>query len=293
MIPTTRTVVLAATHSAARHLAALPGSPYVPAVTPAEIGLNGAWVLGCRANSFHNAGPLSIRGGLSSTYLVAWNLHAQDMALKLANLDIPSPDPRAVERRIGLPFGKREFEAQPLATPRRPPLVGPPLPQTSHHPTSHVGAFFLSEASQRTLPRHNLTSHTVFTLVRDTAMSLGIDPALALGLAYEESRLNPEVRASPAGARGVMQLMPSVIQDYSVRDPDDPYQNVPVGLALLKAHLTRTGEYAASLASYRSGRRNVLERGLSPGDIEYVTRVMNWRADFQRILGQALIAEGP
>src|SRR6185503_19467696 len=66
-----------------------------------------------------------------------------------------------------------------------------------------------------------------------------VDPRLALAVAKTESGLNPGAK-SPAGAVGLMQLMPETAKRHGV-DPSDPVQNIRGGVAELKSLLDQHG----------------------------------------------------
>ncbi|MBN1498197.1 MAG: lytic transglycosylase domain-containing protein, partial [Spirochaetes bacterium] len=93
-----------------------------------------------------------------------------------------------------------------------------------------------------------------------------------------ESNYNPRA-VSPKGAKGLMQLMPSVIKDFGVSDPFDPNENISAGTGLLKDLLAEYGgDYASALAAYNAGRRAVSESGGMPGfseTREYVKKVID------------------
>ena len=90
------------------------------------------------------------------------------------------------------------------------------------------------------------------------------EPALILGLSRQESEFNPRA-ISPAGARGLMQLMPDTarITANKERMPyrrsallDDPGYNMTVGAAHLSHLLDRfDGSYVMTLAGYNAGAR--------------------------------------
>src|SRR5437879_8034865 len=92
-------------------------------------------------------------------------------------------------------------------------------------------------------------------LVADTAVSLGIDPALALAVADAESGFDPSALSS-AGAIGVMQLEPETAAGLGV-DPSDPAANIRGGLVYLKQQLNRFGDVGMALAAYNWGPERV------------------------------------
>ena len=94
---------------------------------------------------------------------------------------------------------------------------------------------------------------SISALVAAAASRYGIDPALALAVAQQESGLNPNATSS-AGAMGVMQLMPATVAQYDVANPYDPAQNVPAGVAYLASLLSRyNGDQVKALAAYNAG----------------------------------------
>jgi hypothetical protein len=93
--------------------------------------------------------------------------------------------------------------------------------------------------------------------VADTATNLGVDPNLALEVALAESGLDPNA-VSPAGAMGVMQLMPGTAAQMNVSDPFDPEQNITGGVTYLGQLLAMFGgDQQAALAAYNWGPGNV------------------------------------
>src|SRR5262245_22769450 len=117
-----------------------------------------------------------------------------------------------------------------------------------------------------------LTRDEVQRMVWDEAIRQGVDPTLAVKLAYQESRFNPEAR-SKAGALGVMQLMPGTARDLGV-DPDDVAQNIRGGITYLKQQLTRFGgDQRLALAAYNAGPGAVQKHGGVPPYTETKTYV--------------------
>ncbi len=105
-----------------------------------------------------------------------------------------------------------------------------------------------------------------------------VPPGLVRAVIQAESNYNP-LAVSPKGAKGLMQLMPSVIKDFGVQDPFDPRENINAGVLLLKNLLNEyNGDYRKALSAYNAGRQAVNEKGGVP-DIretrEYVVKVIN------------------
>ena len=90
-------------------------------------------------------------------------------------------------------------------------------------------------------------------LVRQNAEALGVPYPLALSVLEHESSYDPRAR-SPAGARGLMQLMPATAEEYNVTDPFDMPQNVRAGIQYLAMLLERYhGDQRLATAAYNAG----------------------------------------
>jgi cell wall-associated NlpC family hydrolase len=103
----------------------------------------------------------------------------------------------------------------------------------------------------------------------------GVSPALLTAVARAESGFDAGAR-SPAGARGLMQLMPATAKSLGV-DPLEPAQAVDGAARLLKSHLQRFGATELALAAYNAGPGAVAKHGGVPPYAEtkaYVARVM-------------------
>ena len=79
-----------------------------------------------------------------------------------------------------------------------------------------------------------------------------LPPALVWAIIRTESNFDPNA-VSPKGAKGLMQLMPGVIQAYGVTDPFDPDQNVRAGTAYFRQMMTAFKDLNLALAAYNAG----------------------------------------
>ena len=120
--------------------------------------------------------------------------------------------------------------------------------------------------------------HKLSALFRKYGRDYGMDPTLLAAQGFQESRLDQSVR-SPAGAIGVMQLLPSTAKDKNVAIPniDELEPNIEAGakyMAFLKERyfsgpeLDELNGSLLALASYNAGpgrirrlRREAAERG--------------------------------
>ncbi len=81
---------------------------------------------------------------------------------------------------------------------------------------------------------------------------------------HVESSYDPRV-VSSAGARGLMQLMPSVIHDQRVADAHDPRENIMGGTRLLRILANKyDGDIVLTIAAYHAGAASVARWGGVP-----------------------------
>ena len=112
--------------------------------------------------------------------------------------------------------------------------------------------------------------------IETAARSYDLSPELIEAVAAAESRFKADAR-SPAGAIGVMQLMPATARDLGV-DPQLPGQNIRGGTAYLRMLLNRyAGDVVKALAAYNAGPGAVDRHGGVPPYAEtraYVARIL-------------------
>jgi soluble lytic murein transglycosylase-like protein len=90
-------------------------------------------------------------------------------------------------------------------------------------------------------------------LIAQHARLNDIRPDLVRAVVQVESAFNPYAR-SPKGAQGLMQLMPATAQQFGVRDPYNPEENVRAGVAYLRQLLDRyNNNEKLALAAYNAG----------------------------------------
>ena len=92
----------------------------------------------------------------------------------------------------------------------------------------------------------------------------GVSPKLLAAVAQQESGFNPRA-VSPAGAQGLMQLMPATAKSLGVTDSFDPVQSVNGAAKLLSSLLDRFGSTELALAAYNAGPGAVIRHdGVPP-----------------------------
>ncbi|WP_322796877.1 LysM peptidoglycan-binding domain-containing protein [Tepidiforma sp.] len=127
----------------------------------------------------------------------------------------------------------------------------------------------------------------VEALLRQAAAEFGIWPPLLLGLAWLESGWN-QAMISPAGAVGIMQLMPATAEwglEYLAPDAvdwrTDPRDNIRLG-AVVFAHMLwqAGGDLDIALAFYYQGWWSIEQFGIFEETLQYVANVLAIAEDF-------------
>ncbi|MBF0187102.1 MAG: lytic transglycosylase domain-containing protein [Magnetococcales bacterium] len=114
--------------------------------------------------------------------------------------------------------------------------------------------------------------------IKVVSMRYGLDESLVKAIIHVESRFNPNAR-SPAGAVGLMQLMPSTARMYGVYNLTDPIANIHAGSRHFRMLLNRfKGDVRLSLAAYNAGEYAVKKYGNKvppyPETRNYVVKVL-------------------
>jgi hypothetical protein len=105
----------------------------------------------------------------------------------------------------------------------------------------------------------------------------GLDVKLVIAVIKVESNFNPNA-VSPKGAKGLMQLMPSVQKDEGVKKIFDPKENIGAGVRYLKKLLDAcSGDLGLALAAYNAGLKRVQDAEGLPEIAEtknYVAKIL-------------------
>lgn len=142
-------------------------------------------------------------------------------------------------------------------------------------------ATFIFSGSQ-VIANQKVTESQIVEQIIETAINMGVEPEIALGIAKKESEFCQEKRSS-AGAVGVFQLMPSTARRIGY----NPYQykeNIKGGIAYYKQlkQIFKTDELA--LAAYNAGPGVVKRCGGMPPYAEtkrFVRLVMAYSNEFK------------
>jgi len=199
---------------------------------------------------------------------------AFDCSRRRATVRRRAPRPRGRQRR---PFAWRSVRAGALAlvllallaesTRLEASNAKPPLDRGSH-----------AASARAVCPVPKAFRSAFETAAAQTRVPL----PLLVATAYEESQMNPAARSS-AGARGLLQLMPSTARALRL-DGDDPTTNVLAGARYLRQLLERFGSVELALSAYNAGPAAVERAGGAP-TIETLRYVKNIEAREPSLLG--------
>ena len=126
-------------------------------------------------------------------------------------------------------------------------------------------------------------------VVRAAAQAANVQPELIHAVINVESNYHPAAR-SPAGAVGLMQLMPGTAKRYNVANRLDPQQNIHGGARYLRDLLDLfQNDTRLALAAYNAGENAVLKHGnrVPPYSetLAYVPKVMKLYGQLTRASG--------
>jgi hypothetical protein len=162
----------------------------------------------------------------------------------------------------------------------------------AQEPTKTANIVYSHRTSHSVVPECGpspLSPTEIEALVGATASAYAIDPHFAKAIAWAESRYD-QIRNSPKGARGPMQLMPSTATALGVQDPCEPKSNVDGGVRYLKALIDEFQNPLLAAAAYNAGSRAVHDNGGIPpyGEtVRYVATVINYQLGIKPGHGKA------
>lgn len=105
---------------------------------------------------------------------------------------------------------------------------------------------------------------TLEDIFRRASEKYGVSYDFLVSVAKAESDFNPNC-VSSAGAKGIMQIMPTEAKELGIRDVFDPEQNIMGAAKLLAAHLEKfDGDTTLAAAAYNAGSGRVKQYGGVP-----------------------------
>jgi soluble lytic murein transglycosylase-like protein len=106
-------------------------------------------------------------------------------------------------------------------------------------------------------PCEPIDDAVVSPIIESASKSQQVEPKLLRAVIDQESGFHP-CATSSMGAKGLMQLMPETADQFRVRDPFDPRENIEAGAKFLKQLIDHyNGDLAQALAAYNAGPRRV------------------------------------
>lgn len=121
------------------------------------------------------------------------------------------------------------------------------------------------------------------TMITAVAEEHGVDANLVMGIIKVESGFNPKAK-SPAGACGLMQLMPGTARKMGAKNIFDPAENLQAGVKYFKHLLDKFGGVPEALAAYLRGPGAVRKHGGVPQDrftLKFIERIMRHAKAFR------------
>jgi hypothetical protein len=127
------------------------------------------------------------------------------------------------------------------------PKAGEARPSTASYVVPQADSF------RTTRPVDEGKSVLYDDLIQEYARQNSVRTDLVRAVVQVESGYNVWAE-SPKGARGLMQLMPATIQQFGVRNPFNPLENIRAGVAYLRQLLDRyANNEVLALAAYNAG----------------------------------------
>ncbi|MFD2617090.1 lytic transglycosylase domain-containing protein [Terrilactibacillus laevilacticus] len=131
--------------------------------------------------------------------------------------------------------------------------------------SNYYGNYLLPETNKSAASTNQSNTNTIDTLIHQSAIKNQVDPKLIQSIIQHESGGNPNA-ISPAGAKGLMQLMPATAASLGITNVFDPKQNIEGGTKYIAEFLKKyNGNKELALAAYNAGSGNVAKyHGVPP-----------------------------
>jgi soluble lytic murein transglycosylase-like protein len=165
---------------------------------------------------------------------------------ELANKSRTVSDNKAGASVVGKSF---KGQVQKMSTPV---VIGSSKPWSHHTKSSHAKNISLEQANR-------LAGYA--PAIQESSRKYNVPVELICAVILQESGGNPKA-VSPAGAKGLMQLMPATARRFGVVNSFDARQNIDGGTKYLRFLMDRfKGDYKLVLAGYNAGEANVEKYG--------------------------------
>ena len=130
-------------------------------------------------------------------------------------------------------------------------------------------------------------SREIAEVILANADSFNIAPALAVALAWEESRFNPRAvntkNRDQSIDRGLFQLNNRSFPRLEVQSFFNPGVNARYGMSHLRYCLDTGGSEVAALAMYNAGANRVNSSGTPRSTLDYISRILDNRAEIENL----------
>ncbi|GAA4135560.1 lytic transglycosylase domain-containing protein [Aminobacter aganoensis] len=126
------------------------------------------------------------------------------------------------------------------------------------------------------------TPEEITRLVIEAAQRHNVDVGFAVAVVTVESRLD-QLRNSPKGARGPMQLIPATAERFGVIDICNPEDNIEGGIRYLRELTDEFRNPLLVAAAYNAGEGSVREHGGIPPfeeTLAYIAEILNVQMGF-------------
>ena len=154
----------------------------------------------------------------------------------------------------------------PSSNVRKTAKTGLVLDRSNTRPTENLytparTSVSLSMSAGNSLNGFTTGDEKIDSYILDSSVRNGIDPVLIYAQMHTESSFK-RMAISPAGARGLMQLMPGTAARFGVKNIFDPQQNIEGGVRYMRFLLDAfNGDVSLALAGYNAGEGAVLKYG--------------------------------
>jgi len=139
----------------------------------------------------------------------------------------------------------------------------------------------LNERLLRAGSPENASRAEIERLAERSGARYHVDPALIEAIVANESGFDSRA-ISPAGAQGLMQLMPATANALGIADAYDPAENIRGGARYLRGLLDRFGRVDLAVAAYNAGPNAITRYGGIPPFPETQAYVRAVLAEYQR-----------